>query len=300
VKFSSITLDSRQLPEKVASWPKHPKMLWCIGDLLLLQLPLVSVIGSRNASREGIARTRRITQLLIRAGVGVVSGLAEGIDAAAHMEALRLGGKTIAVMGTPIDECYPAKHLQLKEEIMLHGLVISQFAPESSITRGNFPKRNELMAALSIITLVAEAGPTSGTRHQVACALKLKRRVGFLASLTSKGIPWIDEALTTDFAFIINEPEDVFKELEPFLVKVPQVLLKPDPESKLVYPDYFPPISQLDFPVEILEIPSTLPDFPQKTEVEPLVAVIQSKEDLSESPHKIAWYHRFWNWISGS
>lgn len=310
-----IILELQDLPEQVKAWDRHPKMLWCIGDISLLQLPLVSVIGSRDASPEGIARTRRITQLLVSGGAGVVSGLAEGIDAAAHMEALRCGGKTIAVMGTPIDECYPAKHLDLKEQIVRHGLVLSQFQPGKPVFRGNFPQRNELMAALCFITLVAEAGPTSGTRHQIACALKLGRRVGFLASLTAKGIPWVEEALATSHAFVVNQPEDVFKELRNFIPEIPLSItnlesIKGNEDGPIE------PLSQLEFPVEIAErknvqidpiLPETLEptSAPPKSEPSfPTLLPVKEQEVVVENGTKkagliVSFGRTIWKWFSG-
>jgi predicted Rossmann fold nucleotide-binding protein DprA/Smf involved in DNA uptake len=167
------------------------------------------------------------------------------------METLRCGGKTIAVMGTPIDECYPTKHIELKEQIVRQGLVISQFEPGKPVSRGNFPQRNELMAAISVITLVAEAGPTSGTRHQVACALKLGRRVGFLASLTAKGIPWVDEAISTGRTFVVNQPEDIFKELRNFIPELPLPIADRKPRKDEESPAVT--MSQLELAVDVAD-----------------------------------------------
>ena len=190
------------------------QILWNLGNPELLRMPLASVIGTRNPSDQGIARTRRITRLLVEQGFGVVSGLAKGIDTVAHEAVLELGGSTIAVMGTPIDECYPASNAHLKERIVEEGLVLSQFAPGDKVFRSNFPKRNTLMATLSDITIITEAGEKSGTRHQVSAAIRLGRPVGFLASTGERGFLWVEEALDSGHGFVINESVDLLERLK--------------------------------------------------------------------------------------
>lgn len=139
----------------------------------------------------------------------MVSGMAQGVDYIAHITTLGLGGATIAVMGTPIEDCYPKEHRELKASIAAFGLVLSQFEPGSPSRRYNFPRRNETMAAMSAITIVTEASASSGTRHQVAAAIKLGRHVGFLASLVAQEIPWIEDALQSEFSFIIESPSQI-------------------------------------------------------------------------------------------
>jgi hypothetical protein len=147
--------------------------------------------------------------------------MAKGVDYVAHSTTLELGGLTIAVMGTPIEGCYPKEHRELKGLIAASGLVVSQFEPGSSSQRYNFPKRNETMAAMSVMTIVTEASATSGTRHQVAASIKLGRRVGFLASLVALQIPWIKDALRSEFCFIVESTSQVADVIEGYLVKPP-------------------------------------------------------------------------------
>jgi DNA processing protein len=203
-------INREDFPRALLEWRGCPECLWFLGDKGLLQSDfLVSVVGTRNPSHEGILRTRKLVQTLVSEGVTVVSGLAQGVDYVAHSTTLGLGGATIAVMGTPIDDCYPKEHLGLKSTIASAGLVLSQFEPGSPSRRYNFPRRNETMAAMSAITIVTEATPNSGTRHQVAAAIKLGRRVGFLASLAAQQIPWIEEALQSELAFVIDSPSKI-------------------------------------------------------------------------------------------
>lgn len=209
-----IVFSGEELPQQLNEWKHRPDTLWFRGDTSLLRQPLVSVIGSRDVSTEGVTRTRRIVKVLVDSGACVVSGMAEGVDASAHLETLKLGGKTIAVLGTPIEGCYPVAHKELKEQIAEKGLIISQFAPESRVYRSNFPQRNKLMAALCVLTIVVEAGPKSGTRHQVKCALTLGRRVAFLASMTKKRVSWVEEAMATGKCMVISESSDLVRELE--------------------------------------------------------------------------------------
>jgi len=211
-----------EFPPRLLEWHGGPECLWFQGNRSLLDgTLLVSVIGTRSPSNEGIHRTRKLVQTLVRNGVTVVSGMAKGVDYVAHSTTLELGGLTIAVMGTPIEGCYPKEHRELKGLIAASGLVVSQFEPGSSSQRYNFPKRNETMAAMSVMTIVTEASATSGTRHQVAASIKLGRRVGFLASLVALQIPWIKDALRSEFCFIVESTSQVADVIEGYLVKPP-------------------------------------------------------------------------------
>jgi len=186
-----------------------PEELWCEGNLQLLSTPLASIVGTRDISPEGVQRTRKLTAILVNEGFCVVSGLAKGVDRVAHETALSLNGSTVAVMGTPINECYPAEHRELKEEIARRGLVLSQFAPGTPIRRSNFPRRNALMARISSTTFVVEAGIHSGTQHQVRAAVQMGKKVAFLASLVSQDYPWVQEAVEAGCGVIIRHAADV-------------------------------------------------------------------------------------------
>ena len=210
----SQTLEIQRYAQRLGTRPVNKDlMLWYLGDQKLLRMPLASVIGTRQPSGQGIARTRRITKLLVEQGFGIVSGLAKGIDTVAHETVLEFGGSTIAVTGTPIDECYPASNAHLKQRIIEKGLVLSQFVPGGRVFKSNFPKRNTLMASLSDIKIIAEAGEKSGTRHQISESVRLGRPVGFLAAVGDRGFPWIAEAINSGYGFVINEPIDLLEPL---------------------------------------------------------------------------------------
>ena len=153
-----------------------PKELHVAGQLSVpLPGPRVSVIGSRKASPEGLEATSDISRILAKHKVTVVSGLAEGIDTAAHMAAIEEGGCTIAVLGTPLDRSYPQKNKRLQEIIMRHYLLISQFPIGYPIQPKNFVLRNRTMALISDASIIVEAGDKSGSLHQGWEALRLGR-----------------------------------------------------------------------------------------------------------------------------
>lgn len=157
--------------------------LWCAGHLELLMQPCVAIVGTRDVSPEGAARARRLARELVKAGIVVVSGLAKGVDTNAHSSAIENGGRTIAVVGTPINKCYPAENSALQEEIYKNHLLISQFEPNSRVFQSNFPTRNRLMAAICDATVIIEASNSSGTKHQAAESQKLDRWLFFPKSM---------------------------------------------------------------------------------------------------------------------
>lgn len=155
-----------------------PGQLWCLGDVALLQAaPLVAIVGTRRCTAYGERTARTLARAVAASGGCVVSGMARGIDAAAHRGALEEGGKTIAVLGTGVDVPYPAGHRSLHAEIAATGLVISEMAPGMKAFRGCFPRRNRIIAGLSHVTLVVEGGHRSGALGTAAIALELGRIV---------------------------------------------------------------------------------------------------------------------------
>lgn len=149
--------------------------LWGSGDLSLVRKPCVAVVGTRQVSRDGAARSRRIARELVDAGVVVVSGLARGVDTEALTSAIETGGRAIAVIGTPIDRAYPAENRRLQERIYREHLLVSMFEPGSRVYPSHFPERNKLMAAISDATVIIEASDTSGSLHQAAECTRLNR-----------------------------------------------------------------------------------------------------------------------------
>jgi DNA processing protein len=139
-----------------------------VGDISLVQRPRIAIVGARKASQEGRRRTAQLARDCARAGVVVVSGLADGIDYAAHTAAIEHGGKTIAVIGTPLDKVYPEKHAELQRRIYREHLLLSPFRWGDKFVPANFPERNRIMARLAMATVIIEASDTSGSLHQAA------------------------------------------------------------------------------------------------------------------------------------
>lgn len=154
-----------------------PPYLFLKGNVNLLNEKSVCVVGSRNASNESIQKTEKIVKSLIKRNIVVNAGLAKGIDTATHAAALNNGGKTIAVIGTPINQFYPKENRELQERIEKDGLLVSQFPPCNPVNRWNFPTRNGVMSGISLATIIMEAGETSGALKQADYALKQGRDV---------------------------------------------------------------------------------------------------------------------------
>ena len=169
-----------------------PEILYVAGDhRLLRQGRRVSVVGSRQASKDALKRARKLTKALVQKEVTVVSGLAKGIDTVAHSTALDLGGRTVAVLGTPISVTYPRSNVELHRRIIRRDAAVSQFAEGTPTRRMNFPMRNRTMALLSDATVIVSAGERSGTQHQGWEALRLGRDLLLLKSLAESRVGWV-------------------------------------------------------------------------------------------------------------
>jgi DNA processing protein len=167
-----------------------PERLYADGEIELLHSTVrVSVVGSRAASELAIRRTVRLATELLREQVVIVSGLAKGVDHAAHTVALDSGGRTIAVIATPLDAVYPKEHAALQARIATSGLVVSQFATGSNTGKWSFPARNRTMALLTHATVIVEAGEDSGSLHQGWEAIRLGRPLFFMRSLLDEPGP---------------------------------------------------------------------------------------------------------------
>lgn len=178
-----------------------------------LPYPKVSIIGSRKASTQGIANTQKIAKTLIENQVIIVSGLAEGIDTAAHVTALNMNGKTIAVIGTPLDKAYPKINYELQQELMKNHLVVSQFPTGYPITGKNFVIRNTTMALISDASVIVEAGKTSGSRYQGWETLRMGRPLFIWESVVNdKELDWPTEMIEHG-AVKLADPLDILEVL---------------------------------------------------------------------------------------
>ncbi len=165
-------------PERLSALPGMPLFLYVRGNAALLQRArAVSLIGSRGASERALREAERLSGVLGAAGYVIVSGLARGIDAAAHTGALEQSFDTIAVIGTPIHQAYPEENRALQDEISRRGLVASPFSPAAQTQRWFFPARNKVMSGLTLASVIVEAGDGSGALLQADAALKQGREV---------------------------------------------------------------------------------------------------------------------------
>ena len=173
-----LTWDDPLYPRLLREIPRPPPLLYVRGDPSCLSLPQLAIVGSRNPSGGGSENAERFAHYLAERGFAITSGLALGIDAAAHRGALRAGGKTIAVMGTGIDLIYPSRHRQLAQEIVdSGGALVSEFPLGTSSHASNFPQRNRIISGLSGGTLVVEAAVQSGSLITASYALQHDREV---------------------------------------------------------------------------------------------------------------------------
>jgi DNA processing protein len=159
-------------PAQLAALGDAPPLLFALGDIGLLRHAQVAVVGSRHPTAAGRALAARIARDLAASGLVITSGLARGIDAAAHEAVLASGGKTVAVCGTGLDTCYPAQHRALFDRIACNGLVVSEFPPGTPPRAAHFPRRNRIISGLSRGVVVVEAAANSGSlitaRHALA------------------------------------------------------------------------------------------------------------------------------------
>jgi len=173
-----------------------PRLFHC-GDRGLLDRSRtrVSVVGSRRATSGGLRRAFQLARDLVQSDIVVVSGLAAGIDTAAHKAAIHHRGSTIAVLGTPLDQCNPVANWGLQNRIGREHLLLSQLAPGERSGKWAFPARNRLMALISDATVIIEAGETSGTRHQAWEAIRLNTPLLIAQSLLERGFEWTDKLM---------------------------------------------------------------------------------------------------------
>lgn len=200
-----------RLPPDLAELEDLTPVLWALGDLALLDdRPRVAIVGTRRATAYGLRVTRALAGSFARAGACVVSGLARGIDAAAHRAALEAGGTSIAVLGTGADIAYPPANRALHAELAGEGrgLLLSEYPPGELANGGSFPRRNRIIAALAPLTIVVEAGLQSGALITARWANTLNRRVGAVPGCIDQPQSEGTNLLIRDGAQIVASMED--------------------------------------------------------------------------------------------
>jgi len=208
-----LTLGDANYPDKLLHIPDPPTALFAIGEPRFLNCPALAIVGSRNATRQGMLDAEAFARTLSDAGFAIVSGLALGIDAAAHRGGLAGASSSIAVVGTGLDRVYPAGNRQLAHDVAERGVIVSEFALGTPPASDNFPRRNRIISGLAQGVLVVEAATRSGSLITARLALEQGREVfaipGSIHSPQSKGC----HDLIKQGARLVESAQDVLSEL---------------------------------------------------------------------------------------
>jgi len=210
---SLMTLADEDYPKALLEIADPPAVLYCKGRRTLLNQPALGIVGSRNATPQGVRDAEAFAQALSDAGLTIVSGLALGIDAAAHRGGLAGAGSSVAVIGTGLDRIYPARNKALAHQLAENGLIVSEFALGTPPLPGHFPRRNRLISGLSRGVLVVEAAPDSGSLITARVAAEQGREVfaipGSIHSPLARGC----HALIKQGAKLVESAADILDEL---------------------------------------------------------------------------------------
>lgn len=207
--------EDARYPSLLREISRPPAVLFVRGNPDVLTLPQLAIVGSRNATAEGADTARSFAAHLAAAGFCITSGLAEGIDAAAHLGALRAsGGRTIAVCGTGLDSVYPRQHTGLADQIVAAGgTIVSEFAPGTPVSRSNFPRRNRIISGLSVGVLVVEASVRSGALITARHAMEQGREVFAIPGSIHNPVARGCHQLIRDGARLVETAADIIDEL---------------------------------------------------------------------------------------
>ena len=208
-----VTLGDARYPEMLRGIFDPPAVLFCRGRVDLLGAVNVGVVGTRRPTPYGVAATERLAGDLARAGVTVVSGMARGIDTAAHKAALSVEGMTIAVLGCGVDIVYPSENRKLAAEIAAKGLIISEFPMGSTAFPQNFPIRNRIISGLSVGLLVTEGAQYSGSSITARLAMDQNREVFAVPGNITSKMSWGPNLLIKQGAKLVQDWNDVVADL---------------------------------------------------------------------------------------
>jgi DNA processing protein len=211
--ISLVPWSDAAYPAALAAIPDPPAVLWARGNLTSLSRPAVAIVGSRAGSPYGLSVAEHLAADLAGRGIVVVSGLARGIDSAAHRGALAASGSTLAVLGSAADVIYPAEHRDLARRIEADGAVLSELVPGTPPRKPFFPLRNRLISGLSRAVLIVEAGQQSGSLITARCALEQGREVLAVPGNVLSGRNRGGHALLRDGAKIVESADDILEEL---------------------------------------------------------------------------------------
>jgi DNA processing protein len=199
-------------PQNLRAVHDRPPFIFVAGRLESRDARSVAVIGTRKPTLQGARTASAIARHLVGAGYTVVSGLAAGIDTAAHTGTLMAGGRTMAVIGTGINHAYPRQNAELQRVIATDGVVVSQFWPDQRPTKPNFPLRNAVMSGLTLATVIVEASHTSGARVQARLALAHGRPVFLLRQLLEQ--QWARDLSQKPGTYVVSAPREITATIE--------------------------------------------------------------------------------------
>jgi len=213
--ISAISRGDVRFPTALAAIHDPPQTLWIKGDADALCAASVAIVGSRAASPYALEVARRLGADLARRNVTVVSGMARGVDSAAHRGALEGGGITIAVFGCGVDVVYPSEHRALADRIVERGALVSEFPPGTRPLKGHFPQRNRIISGLSLAVVIVEAAEGSGSLITAEFALDQGRTVLAVPGNVLGGRNYGAHALLRDGAKLVECADDILEELPP-------------------------------------------------------------------------------------
>lgn len=219
-----LALGEEGYPGLLGRIASPPPVLFLRGDADLLWAPQLAIVGSRQATAGGLATAADFSGALAERGFVITSGLALGIDAAAHVGALEGGGRTIAVLGTGLDRIYPARNAALARRIEAAGTLVSEFPPRSEPRREHFPRRNRIIAGLSLGTLVVEAGLASGSLTTARLAAEMGREVYAIPGSIHNPVARGCHQLIREGAKLVETAQEVVDELAPMVRELQQAL----------------------------------------------------------------------------
>ncbi|WP_213611821.1 DNA-processing protein DprA [Pseudoalteromonas sp.] len=208
-----ISIFDSAYPEHLKQIASAPLLLFCKGDISLLSSPQIAIVGSRNATTTGLEIAAEFAHQLTLAGITVTSGMARGIDGAAHKGALAGNGKTIAVLGTGVDIYYPKRHKLLTEQVLTQGLLVSEFLPGTAANAHNFPRRNRIISGLSLGVLIVEAEIKSGSLITVRYALEQNKEVFAVPGSIKNPLAQASHFLIKQGAKLVENVADILDEM---------------------------------------------------------------------------------------
>ena len=209
-----LTFEDDTYPERLREIFDPPPVLWALGDVNLLSRPAIAVVGTRQPTPYGTGMAEMLARDLATRRLVILSGMARGIDTAAHRGALAANGKTVAVWGTGVDVIYPKENKSLAQDILSRGgAILSEYRLGTFPAPQNFPKRNRILSGLSVGVLVVEAGENSGTRVTARCALEQDRDVYAVPGNVTTRNAWGPNTLIKQGAKLVATWEDVWEGL---------------------------------------------------------------------------------------